>query len=32
VSDASRWQLVKDFFQAALERPPEARAAFLDTA
>jgi eukaryotic-like serine/threonine-protein kinase len=32
VSDGSRWQHVKGLFQAALERPVEARPAFLDRA
>jgi len=32
VADASRWQQVKGLFQAALERPVEARPAFLDQA
>jgi serine/threonine protein kinase len=32
VSDADRWQRVKDLFQAVLARPPEARQAFLDEA
>lgn len=32
MSDASRWQHVKGLFQAALERPAEARPAFLDQA
>ena len=31
-SDASRWQRVKELFQAALERPTEARPTFLDEA
>ncbi|HET8644765.1 MAG TPA: protein kinase, partial [Vicinamibacteria bacterium] len=30
--DASRWPLVKELFQAALDRPPAERAAFLDQA
>src|SRR5215470_5019015 len=32
MSDAAGWPLVKDVFQAALDRPPEERAAFLDSA
>jgi eukaryotic-like serine/threonine-protein kinase len=32
MSDAVGWQRVKGVFQAALDRPPEARAAFLDAA
>jgi len=32
VADAGRWERVKDLFQAALERPTEKRAAFLEEA
>ena len=32
MADASRWQHVKGLFQAALERPAEARRAFLERA